>query len=55
MTDKSPSPNAHKPSIEDERNNPVYKAGRAVVIFMSIVWAIVVIAVLYFVFKFWLS
>lgn len=55
MTDKKPSPAVHKPSLQDERNHPVYKAGRAVVIFMSMVWAVVVIAVLYFVFKFWLS
>ncbi|WP_165008260.1 hypothetical protein [Neisseria yangbaofengii] len=55
MTDKTPFPSAHKLSTEDERNNPVYKAGRAVVIFMGIMWAVVVIAVLYSVFKFWLS
>ncbi|WP_416191110.1 hypothetical protein [Neisseria sp. CCUG12390] len=55
MTDKKPSPTASAPSLEDERNHPVYRAGRAVVIFMSIVWAAVVILVLYLVFKFWLG
>ncbi|WP_170064894.1 hypothetical protein [Neisseria iguanae] len=55
MTDKNPSPVTYKPSLKDERNHPVYRAGRAVVIFMSIVWAIVVILVLYFVFEFWLG
>lgn len=44
---------AHNP--EDERNNPVFKAGRAVAIFMLIVWALIVVVVFYAVFKFWLS
>lgn len=40
---------------EDERNNPVFKFGRAVAIFMLLVWAAVLIGVFYAVFRFWLS
>lgn len=55
MTDQSPE-TPHSPSApQDEHNNPVYKAGQAVAKLMALVWAVVVLVVLYLVLKFWLS
>lgn len=54
MTDQSHETPPSSP-LQNERNNPVYKAGQAVAKLMALVWAVVVLVVLYLVLKFWLS
>ncbi|VEE06639.1 hypothetical protein [Neisseria animalis] len=41
--------------LEDERNNPVFRFGRAVAGFMLVVWFGVLALVFFLVFRFWLS